>query len=467
MTLLRYGPTAAVISAIITEIFAPRGRRPTHSRPMPYSRPQESSSLPQSSADSQLEIVDLKEMKKLRKEVQKQKFEEFLGDLSSIDISSTAGEDTCYSTWKGGERGSEGEVTVWAHRESPEKPYHTDCINFHWRLNSTTSGGNSSSPFKTLIPEAEVSGSFQYMSKYYVNLKYFMLTQLEGDGLTCQQQLDRRIHEGLAHFGVYRWAFDTVRKITTNDCGRWEFWSRDEMTNKRGVEMAFVPSTGKIKIIALSVLSFGKMEPPSGYPLHHARADELTERAWPLLTGKYELLPFDLLLACGKAARALLESEGEQITEGGHVTNIVSDTATQRVLGCRRALQKRDWLWVGRLENDKGEFGTWLSLPVLDMPPPAIAQEPQEPATAPEAEAAPSNTRGPKIAWNYRTTLNDESEVADWLKAQGKFGIAYSNSSRNGARVTMYYCACGSPAARRKRAEKNDCLAEGYKLMLH
>ncbi|KAF4756346.1 hypothetical protein FOZ63_018021, partial [Perkinsus olseni] len=102
------------------------GRRPTHSRPMPYSRPQESSSLPQSSADSQLEIVDLKEMKKLRKEVQKQKFEEFLGDLSSIDITSSAGEDTCYSTWKGGEgvvarmqddlskssQGTEAEATV-------------------------------------------------------------------------------------------------------------------------------------------------------------------------------------------------------------------------------------------------------------------------------------------------------------------------------------------------------------------
>ncbi|KAF4742268.1 hypothetical protein FOZ63_016851, partial [Perkinsus olseni] len=163
------------------EIFAPRARRPTHSRPMPYSRPQESSSLPRSSADPQLEIVNLKEMKRLRREVERQKFEEFLGDLSSIDITSSAGEGTCYSTWKGGERESEAEATVWAHRESPEKPYHTDCINFHWRSDSSTSGGNSSSPFRTLIAEEDVSGSFEYMSKYYVNLKYFMPTQLEGD----------------------------------------------------------------------------------------------------------------------------------------------------------------------------------------------------------------------------------------------------------------------------------------------
>lgn len=72
----------------------------------------------------------------------------------------------------------------------------------------------------------------------------------------------------------------------------------------------------------------------------------------------------------------------------------------------------------------------------------------------------------------FRVAQNTR-EVRDCLVSQsipkwcGYVSSFSSNSSRTGARVTMYCCACGSPGARRKRGEKSESSAGGFKLMLH
>ncbi|KAF4721020.1 hypothetical protein FOZ63_029586, partial [Perkinsus olseni] len=156
-------------------------------------------------------------------------------------------ENACYSTWKDSIiGGSVTTATLWARREYANEPYHLDCISFHQRLKDTTLLSDLTGPFRTLIGKDDIPGftDVRYVSKYYVNLKHFMPTQLEGDGLTCQQQLDRRIHEGL---GGYLLAFNTAHEISASSMRR-AFWDIDEDGTRRGVELVWSRDTGKYMI---------------------------------------------------------------------------------------------------------------------------------------------------------------------------------------------------------------------------
>ncbi|EER05453.1 hypothetical protein Pmar_PMAR011474 [Perkinsus marinus ATCC 50983] len=63
--------------------------------PNPYSRPEVPGSL---DGFEGLDVVDLRGMKELRKKIQQHKLGDLMGQLSSIDIGSSA--DTCSATWK-------------------------------------------------------------------------------------------------------------------------------------------------------------------------------------------------------------------------------------------------------------------------------------------------------------------------------------------------------------------------------
>ncbi|KAF4721021.1 hypothetical protein FOZ63_029587, partial [Perkinsus olseni] len=250
---------------------------------------------------------------------QQQDWDELSDSFTNVHL-----EDTCSSTWKDEKTpGSVTTATLWARRGAPNEPYHLDCISFHQRLQYATPLRNLTGLFKKLLDTSEVPGDpkpdVQYMSKYYVNLKYFMPTQLEGHGLTCQQQLDRRIHQGLgddlsaysdtlefgidpAHFGEYLMAVNTVREISSN-AGRQEFWDLDWDDMRRGVEVVWSSNIQKFIIASLAVISPTSMATPGGYPIHHENLEGVNEDATFDTNG-----PLLSLVAHGQAAAALIGS---------------------------------------------------------------------------------------------------------------------------------------------------------------
>ncbi|KAF4728775.1 hypothetical protein FOZ62_015527, partial [Perkinsus olseni] len=126
-------------------------------------------------------------------------------------------------------------------------------------------------------------------------------------------QLDRRIHEGLGddlsaysdtpeygidptHFGVYRWAFDTVRIISSETSGKWEYWFSDKAGIKRGVELRWANKVSKYMIVSLSVISPYKVAIPDGYPVRYSALEELNNKSRTFLEGQTEYAALNQLL---------------------------------------------------------------------------------------------------------------------------------------------------------------------------
>ncbi|KAF4714078.1 hypothetical protein FOZ62_029308, partial [Perkinsus olseni] len=230
---------------------------------------------------------------------------EVITELSDVHL-----EDTCSSTWKDDRTsGSVMTATLWARRGAPNEPYHLDCISFHQRLRDTTPLSNLTDPFKKLINTSAIPGftDVQYMSKYYVNLKYFMPTQLEGDGLTCHQQLDRRIHEGL---GGYLLAFNTAHEISSNAATQ-EYWSFDQDEVVRGVELEWFRDTGKYMIVSLTIISPYNMPIPEDYPIHYSNLESMNVDASASAATNES---FSAYIAYSEAASALLEGDTPSFT---------------------------------------------------------------------------------------------------------------------------------------------------------
>ncbi|KAF4665131.1 hypothetical protein FOZ61_000171 [Perkinsus olseni] len=177
-------------------------------------------------------------------------------------------DDTCSSTWShryDSKRRANGNsvglsqpllqepervATFFARRGSPTEPFHLDYVSFEERFESGASYGELSGPLRMLIPEREMPETCKYIAEYFVNLRYFMHTELVGDGLTCEQQLERRLqaeagqsssphthvsdHDALrANLDGYDLAFNMVRYIAT-DSGRLQYWSVDEVSSDLG-----------------------------------------------------------------------------------------------------------------------------------------------------------------------------------------------------------------------------------------
>lgn len=68
-----------------------------------------------------------------------------------------------------------------------------------FRLKQPTPLGALPGQYRDFIsPEGiDASTEVKYVGRYYVNLKYFMNTKLGGDGLSCQQRLNRRVQRSL------------------------------------------------------------------------------------------------------------------------------------------------------------------------------------------------------------------------------------------------------------------------------
>ncbi|KAF4711856.1 hypothetical protein FOZ63_026688, partial [Perkinsus olseni] len=217
-------------------------------------------------------------------------WDEMMSQHSITGISSgSRPDDTCSSTWshrceskrraKGNSVGlsqsllqePERVATFFARRVSPTEPFHLDYVSFEERFTSAASYRELSGPLGTLILEREMPENFKYVAEYYVNLRYFMHTELGGDGLTCEQQLERRLqaeagqsssphthvsdHDALrANLNGYDLAFNMVRYIAT-DSERLQYWSVDELGVKRSVRLGWASDPGKYMIVSLTVIS--------------------------------------------------------------------------------------------------------------------------------------------------------------------------------------------------------------------
>ncbi|KAF4695656.1 hypothetical protein FOZ60_003669 [Perkinsus olseni] len=273
--------------------------------------------------------------------------DEMMSQHSITGISSgSRPDDTCSSTWghrydskrraKGNSVGlsqsllqePERVATFFARRGSPTEPFHLDYVSFEERFESAASYRELSGPLGTLIPEREMPDKLQvrarllYVAEYYVNLRYFMHTELGGDGLTCEQQLERRLqaeagqsssphthvsdHDAhRANLDGYDLAFNMVRYIAT-DSGRLQYWSVDELGVKRSVRLGWASDPGKYMIVSLTVISPRNMISPNDHRIHYSRLEELNRIAsrpdvFPPRTGNSAL---DQLRAYGRAAAA-------------------------------------------------------------------------------------------------------------------------------------------------------------------
>ncbi|KAF4700549.1 hypothetical protein FOZ63_020063 [Perkinsus olseni] len=266
--------------------------------------------------------------------------DEMMSQHSITGISSgSRPDDTCSSTWghrydskrraKGNSVGlsqslfqePERVATFFARRGSPTEPFHLDYVSFEERFESAASYRELSGPLGTLIPEREMPDNFKYVAEYYVNLRYFMHTELGGDGLICEQQLERRLqaeagqsssphthvsdHDAhRANLDGYDLAFNMVRYIAT-DSGRLQYWSVDELGVKRSVRLGWASDPGKYMIVSLTVISPRNMKSPNDNRIHYSRLEELNRIAWPARApSRKENSALDQLRAYGRAAAA-------------------------------------------------------------------------------------------------------------------------------------------------------------------
>ncbi|KAF4655977.1 hypothetical protein FOZ61_007260, partial [Perkinsus olseni] len=218
-----------------------------------------------------------------------------------------ASEDTCYSTWKASTESDES-VTVGAGRASASARYRMDRVSFHQRLRDTAPLRQLSGQFRKLLPgDDKVAGStvVRSIDKYYVNLEYFMPTELEGGSGTCGQQLKEKIQEST---GEYTLAFRTARKLSSNSI-RKEYWSFDRADVTRGLEMVWSPKTKKFMIASLTVISPQNTTIPDGCPIARSALKKMNaqESAYPSEPSEeLTLRPYGNLIAYSKAAEEFL-----------------------------------------------------------------------------------------------------------------------------------------------------------------
>ncbi|KAF4720094.1 hypothetical protein FOZ62_017379, partial [Perkinsus olseni] len=220
-------------------------------------------------------------------------------------------EDTCYSTWKASAESDES-VAVGAGRASASERYHMDSVSFHQRLRDTVPLGQLPGHFRKLLPgDDKVAGStvVRSIDKYYVNLEYFMPTELEGGRGSCGQQLKKRIREST---GEYTLAFKTARKISSNSI-RKEYWSFDRADVTRGLEMVWSPKTRNFMIASLTVISPHNTTIPAGCPVDQSVLKRMNaqESAYPSEEPPEDLIfgPYGDLIAYSEAAEEFLSSD--------------------------------------------------------------------------------------------------------------------------------------------------------------
>ncbi|KAF4753395.1 hypothetical protein FOZ62_009613, partial [Perkinsus olseni] len=195
---------------------------------------------------------------------------------------------------------SEESVTVGAGRASASERYRMDRVSFHQRLRDTAPLGQLPGHFRKLLPgEDKVNGSTAVRSidKYYVNLEYFMPTELEGGSGTCGQKLKEKIREST---GEYTLAFKTARKMSSNSI-RKEYWSFDRADVTRGLEMVWSPKTQKFMVASLTVISPHNTSTPHGCPIDQSVLKKINvrESAFPSSEPSEDLIfaPYGDLIA--------------------------------------------------------------------------------------------------------------------------------------------------------------------------
>ncbi|KAF4754455.1 hypothetical protein FOZ63_007336, partial [Perkinsus olseni] len=164
---------------------------------------------------------------------------------------------------------------------------------------------------KLLPGDDKVAGStvVRSIDKYYVNLEYFMPTELEGGRGSCGQQLKKRIREST---GEYTLAFKTARKISSNSI-RKEYWSFDRADVTRGLEMVWSPKTRNFMIASLTVISPHNTTIPAGCPVDQSVLKRMNaqESAYPSEEPPEDLIfgPYGDLIAYSEAAEEFLSSD--------------------------------------------------------------------------------------------------------------------------------------------------------------